>query len=290
MSYPLIMHINYCEQGQTLARICERAVAWGFDGVEFRRKRIGVDETQASYLDELERAVRSSGLRQVLFGYPGPILTRPDAAARKREVDEAVAFYREVAGRFGVKTVNLLTGTIMNPAPGTGYFEVTRHGSFIATPEQWTWHVEGCRDMADRLRDVDIRFGFETHMNYLHDTVEAVMKLVREIDRPSVGVTFDYGNLVEYPTPQPLEEALAAVGKKLHYVHLKNSTTPRGLTARIATALGEGDINIRQHVRLLMEAGYRGPLCVEAPRAGDREWYARTDALYIRGVLDDLGA
>lgn len=39
MTMPVIMHVNYCEQGQTLEEICRKAVGWGFDGVEFRRKR-----------------------------------------------------------------------------------------------------------------------------------------------------------------------------------------------------------------------------------------------------------
>ncbi len=30
------MHINYCEQGQTIPEICEKAASWGFSGVEFR--------------------------------------------------------------------------------------------------------------------------------------------------------------------------------------------------------------------------------------------------------------
>ena len=37
MEWPIIMHVNYCEQGQTIEEICEKAVKWGFDGVEFRR-------------------------------------------------------------------------------------------------------------------------------------------------------------------------------------------------------------------------------------------------------------
>ncbi len=46
---------------------------------------------------------------------------------------------------------------------------------------------------------VDIRFGFETHMVYLHDTVEATRRLVTRIGRPSIGVNLDYGNIVDFP-------------------------------------------------------------------------------------------
>ena len=275
MGYPVIMHVNYCEQGQTVVEICQKAAAWGFDVVEFRRKRYGVEETTEEYLDKLEMGVKASGLKQVLFGSPGPLLVKEDAGERELEVEEAVAFYRHVAERFGVRTVNLLTGWLGSPDP--------------VTDEQWAWQVKGCRDMADGLKDVDIRFGFETHRGYVHDTVESTRKLVEEVDRPSIGGNLDYGNMVGRQERPSLEEAVRAFGDKLHYVHLKNSASLRRVQGRIATQLGEGEINNRQFMRLLMETGYNGPLCIEAPRAGDREWFAQQDLAYIKSVLTDLG-
>ena len=119
--------------------------------------------------------------------------------------------------------------------------------------------------------------------------VEAVKKLVARIDRPSIGANLDYGNVSGQKERLPLEEAVRAFGDKLHYVHLKNSASLRRVQGRIATPLGEGEINNRQFIRLLMETGYNGPLCIEAPRAGDREWFAQQDLAYIKSVLADLG-
>ncbi|MCK4282676.1 MAG: hypothetical protein KAX44_00040, partial [Candidatus Brocadiae bacterium] len=97
MAYHIILHVNYCEQGQTVEEMCQKAVGWGFDGVEFRRKRSGVKETTEDYLDALEKGVKASGLKHVLFGSPGPLLVKEDAGEREREVEEAIAFYRHVA-------------------------------------------------------------------------------------------------------------------------------------------------------------------------------------------------
>jgi len=290
MAYPIIMHVNYCEQGQTVEEICRKAAGWGFDGVEFRRKRTGVEETTEEYLDALEKGVQASGLEQVLFGYPGPLLVKEDAGEREREVEEAIAFYRHVADRFGVSTVNLLTGPLHNPDKSIPYFDYTKHGSFVATDEQWEWQIKGCRDMADGLEDVDIRFGFETHMAYLHDTVDAVKKLTDAIDRPSIGANLDYGNIISFKQHPSLEEAVKELGDRIHYIHLKNSAPLRGAPGRLATALGEGEVNNREFLRLLMEIGYEGPLCIEAPRPGDREWYAQQDLAYLESLLADLGA
>ncbi|HET6485302.1 MAG TPA: sugar phosphate isomerase/epimerase family protein, partial [Spirochaetia bacterium] len=271
MAYPVIMHVNYCEQGQEIEEICQKAARWGFDGVEFRRKRIGVAESMEDYLDRIEKGVKAAGLKHVLFGYPGPLLVKTDAAERRREVAEAISFYQLVARRFKVKTVNLLTGTLQNPDKSFSYFDYTRHGSFLVTKEQWDWQVKGCQEMADGLKDVDIRFGFETHMVYVHDTVDAVRRLVAEIDRPSIGVNLDYGNIIDFQEHPSLEESIEALRGRIHYVHLKNSAPLRGAPGRMGTALAEGEINNRQFVRMLVDAGYKGPICIEAPRAGDRE-------------------
>ena len=289
MKHPLIMHITYCEQGQEISDVCRKAADWGFDGVEFRRRRIDIPETQDAYLDALEAGVRASGLRNVLFGYPGPLLTGEDAGEREREVQEAIAFYRHVAGRFKTRTANLLTGGLRNPDPAVPYHEYTRHGSFIATPEQWDWQVKGCRDLADGLAGVDIRFAFETHMVYLHDTIDAVKKLVTRIDRRSIGVNLDYGNLIDFPEHPSPEECLQSLSGMLYYVHLKNSCSVRGAPGRIPTGLGDGEINTRHLLRLLRASGYEGPLCLEGPRPGDREWFAQADIAYLKRLLADLG-
>lgn len=283
------MHINYCEQGQEIEEICQKAVDWGFDGVEFRRRRVGVEETSEDYLDRLESGIQAAGLEHVLFGFPGPLLLNPDADIRKREVDAAVAFYRSVAARFGVTTINLLTGQLQNPDPSISYFDCTKHGSFIASDDQWEWHVEGCRAMADCLSDVDIKFGIETHMVYLHDTAESVRKLIDRIDRPAIGATLDYGNIVNFTDPPSLDETIELLNDSIFYVHLKNSVPVGEGMNRMPTALGEGEINNRLFLALLKKIGYKGPICIEAPRSGDREWYAQQDIAYLKSVLSDLG-
>jgi sugar phosphate isomerase/epimerase len=289
MEHPVIMHITYCEQGQPLSDICRKAVDWGFDGVEFRRRRIGVAETTEAYLDELEKGMRASGLKHVLFGYPGPLLTKENPADREKEVAEAISFYNFVAERFRVRTVNLLTGGLNNPDPGVSYFEYTKHGSFVATEAQWQAHVKGCQDLADGLSDVPIRFGFETHMVYLHDTIAATRRLVQLINRPSIGMNLDYANIIDFAEHPSLEEALEAARGILYYVHLKNSAGVRGAAGRIATSLAEGDINNRHLLRLLKDMGYEGPICLEGPRAGDREWFAQEDIAYLRRLMKDVG-
>ena len=284
---PIIMHINYCEQGQTLDEICLKAVAWGFDGVEFRQKRGGVKETAEEYLDALARAQKRSGLKMVIFGSPGPDLMTPDAAKRAREVEEVSNFYRMAARRFKLTVCNTFTGPLKNPDAAVPYYIYEKQGSAVATPDQWKWAVEGYKVLGALAAELGFRFAFETHMTYLHDLPAVAKKLVDRIGCPSVGVNLDYGNTVYFPKPPSLKEVIGQVGPSLYYVHLKNCQISDG-HERARVGLADGDINHREYLRLLAEAGYRGPLCIEAPRPGDREWFAKQDIAYLKSLIADL--
>ena len=73
-------------------------------------------------------------------------------------------------------------------------------------------------------------------------------------------------------------------------LHLKNAipVSVNDHKTMLPTGLGDGTINNREFMNLLRDDGFGGPLCIEAPRAGDREWFAQQDIQYLRSVLDDI--
>ena len=282
MKNPIIMHINYCEQGQSFDDVCHKAVNWGFDGVEFRSAKPEM-ETEA-YLDTLAKAVKAAGLKIVVFGGPGPNLMLDDAIEREKEVEKKAGFFRMAAERFALSVCNTMTGPLINP--DILYSEYDKHGSAFATEDHWTRAVEGFQVLGDLAEELKFRLAFETHMCYLHDLPSTAKTLVDRINRPNVGVNLDYGNIVYMALRLPLDETIGAIKDRLYYVHLKNSVAlPSG--GRLATALADGEINHRQYIKLLLESGYAGPVCIEAPRPGDREWYAQQDLAYIKTVIND---
>ncbi len=293
MAYPVIMHVNYCEQGQTIREICACAAKCGFDGVEFRRKRTGVRETPREYLDEVAKWTAEYGHRYVLFGGPGVNAMTPDKAALRREIDEYKEFLTLAAERVPLSVINFMSGPLQDPTVAPSRVAYHLHGSHCAEPWQWESAAEMCREIADYAPDV--KFAFETHMYYLHDLAETAMKLCELIDRPNFGVNLDYGN-TQYFTSSvlPLEEAIDRCGKKLFYTHLKNCYHVSRLDtpdARflIPSGLGEGAINHRAYLKKLRDAGFDGLIGIEAPRSGDREWFAAQDIAYTKSVLADLG-
>lgn len=286
MKQPVIMHINFCEQGQSISEVCRKAADWGFDGVEFRGKRANGQQSNGSYLDEIAEGVSRSKLKHVLFGAPVADLMNPDPDYRKREVEEAIEFYRLAAKRFHLTVCNATTGPLSNPCEGVSYGEYDKHGSYVARPEHYFWAVEGFQMLGDVAQELGFRFAFELHPNYLHDTPQSTKKLLDCIGHPAVGANLDFDNVLHLPSQPSLEETLKLLSPRIYYVHLKNSLNI-GIRNRMPTALSDGEINHRQYLRLLREIGYDGPLCIEAPRPGDREWYAPQDIAYLRSLMEE---
>jgi len=286
MSYKIIMHINYCEQGQTLEETCRKAVAWGYDGVEFRNKRFNIEEDMDQYLETIYRASKKYNLKNVLFGGGTPNLMSPDKESRERDLEYCERFYPRAHEMFGFDVSNLLVGTVMNPATEIEYADFTKHGSYIAKKKHWDQGSEGLTRIAAVAERCGFRLGLETHPNFLHDTVDSAMKLAESSGSENIGVNLDFINANVLPGGITIEEALQKIGKRLFYVHLKNIIKLEN--GRIRTGLADGEYNNRHIIKRLMESGYSGPICVEAPRPGDREWFAVKDLEYIKSVIRDL--
>lgn len=287
MKSSIIMHVNYCEQGQNLEEMCRKAVKWGFDGIEFRRRRSKVEETPEQYLVKLAAAVKKTGLKHVLFGAPGVDLMTEDAAKREKEIAEAMDFYRLASMFFKLTVCNTMTGSLVKKSIPFTYRDYAKHGSAAATVEQWQWAVDGFKKLGKFAVDLGFKLAFETHMGFLHDYPLVAKELADRINSSAVGVNLDYGNAVYMPNNPSLAETIRKMAKGIFYVHLKNSTPfPEG--GRMAAGLADGEINHREYLRLLKEIDYSGPICIEAPRSGDREWFARQDITYLKKMLQEL--
>jgi len=281
---PVLIHINYFEQGQSLDRACKITKELGADGIEFRRKPGGFPGSDLDYLDEVSRAVDRHPLEWISFGAPGVDLMGEDAARHEREIEAAEKFFRKAAGRFPLRIVNTFTGDLRNPDPAQSVYDYSRHGSALATDAQWEAAIAGFRRLGALAGDLGFRFAFETHGLYLHDSVEATLRLVRGIASTHVGVLWDHANLMLFPKAPAFSEVIQSAGDHLFYVHLKNLLVPPPQFVAVSSLSG-GILNIRDQLGHLRKAGYDGPLCLEAPRAGDREEFLREDLDYLRRLL-----
>ena len=209
-----------------------------------------------------------------------------DKAERNAEVKTMLQKVQKIHDIFGTTLFNTCGTTFLCKDPEVPSTAMERHGSAAANEDQWNWTVETYQQLAKSLEAMGIKFAFETHMKYIHDTPAASKKLVDDIGSPNIGINMDYGNTVYFPEMPSVEEAIDLYGDKLFYTHLKNSVPAAG--DRTPTALSEGAINHRIYLQKLKSVGFDGPIGIEAPRPGDRFWFAKQDFAYYKAVLESL--
>lgn len=286
MKRPILLHPNYCEDGQPLETLFQLAQSLGADGVEVRRGRKDFPDTDA-YLDELGRLRDRYKLEWLVVGGVGPNLTLPAESDRRREVESTIALHRKASERLGVKLFNVLTGWIQHPDATVDYLRVEYHGSAAITPAGWQWQIDGLRELAAGAEQSGVRFALETHTCYAHDLPGPTAELLRQVGSVHAGALLDYANYMLYRQRPTIEETLNVLKGRIFYAHLKNLIILE-TGQRITTPLGDGQVNNRNLLAGLFRDGYEGPLCIEAPRRGDGEWFARQDIEYLRHVVNSL--
>ena len=291
---PVIMHINYGEMTydsygkRTIDDICKIAADLGFDGIEFRGRppKELADLSFQEYATQVAAGKKKYGLNTIMFSIGLTKSTDPDASVRAADIAEAAEKAKIVNDLCATTICNCFASNVrskISTAPGAAY---EFHGSGAATPEEWDLTVESFRKFADLVEPLGMKFGFETHMNYIHDLPAPSKKLVDLIDSPAIGINMDYGNTAYFPVRPSVTETIDIYGDKLFYTHLKNSSPVPG--GRIATSLGDGEINHRVYLEKLKEVGFEGPIGIEAPRGGDRLWFAQQDLAYFKSVMASL--
>jgi sugar phosphate isomerase/epimerase len=278
----IIMHVNYFETGYPLSTTFDKAKFYGYQGVELRGVR--KDTATADYLKEIKTEWDRTGLKHVILSCPAK-LTDDDANAREQSLAECVDLLQQAAG-IGVQVFNAMAGPVFSPNGRPGHFEDS--GSEVAAPEHWERATAGYKQLGPLAQSLGQTLAFEVHMGYLHDIAAGTRKLLDMIDCPAVGANLDMGNVVLHAHGEGVVDACRILGDKLLYTHLKNVFTPSA-GGYIVCGLADGIIDNRVWMQTLMDMNYGGLICLEAPRQGDRDYFAKTDIDYIRSVLDDLG-
>ena len=292
---PVIMHINYCEAAsnsfgkRTIDDICRIAADIGYDGIQFRGKapKEMAELSFRNFAELIADAKKKYGLSDILFGISVADCTSEDKEAREKGIADAIEnakIANDICGTTVCNTFGPRLFSAIPNAPRSGEF----NGSAVATEKDWTLTADAFSRVGRELEKIGVKFAFETHALYLNDTPQATKKLVDLIDSPTVGVNMDYGNTVYFPERPTVEETIDIYGDKLFYIHLKNSSPVPGTRARIPTGLGDGEINQRAYLEKLHDVGFTGPICIEAPRNGDRIWFAKQDLEYYKDVVSSI--
>jgi sugar phosphate isomerase/epimerase len=140
--------------------------------------------------------------------------------------------------------------------------------------------VEAVRTIADHCSARWQTFHLETGQ----EPSAVLVRFLRDVDRPNVGVNFDPANLLLYGT----DDALPALDRLAPYVrgvHCKDALPPaRPDELGTEVPLGEGAVGWPAVVGRLHALGYRGPLVIEREH-GPR---VRVDVAAARAYLERL--
>lgn len=276
----ILMHCNYYEG--RLPTLFDKAKYFGYDGVELRGSHL--DLTTAAYVALIKGEMDRTGLTNVVVACPCD-LNNPSADERAVAVGKASDLLRQSAA-IGVRLFNTMAGSMV--AKGVPYSDFHLNGSGCATWEQWAWAVEGYQALGAVAEELGVRLAFETHNGYIHDLAKPCAEFIKRIGSPAIGANLDMGNIVLNINGEPLVEAIEILGDRVYYNHLKNIYKP-STGGYIVCALPDGVIDNRVWLQELQRRGNSNPICLEEPRQGDRDYFAKQDIDYIRSILSDLG-
>jgi sugar phosphate isomerase/epimerase len=174
-------------------------------------------------------------------------LTTPDASARRQLADEIGAWV-DLAAELDVPVVRVFGGTWP--------VELGPEGSYAAAAEVLAL-------AAPRAEQAGVVVGLETHDDF--SRAAAVARVLEQVPSPAAGAVWDMFHttrLGESPA-----EVLRLVGDRLANVHLKDARrTDAGWQLVL---LGEGEVPVRESLRLLREPGYAGYVSVE----WEKKWH-----------------
>lgn len=303
--FPRRWHPYRYRPGQLMPAEIMRAIfAWaaaaGFSGCELSTAHQDFARFSDAQLDAVAGALDEAGLEAAAYNPGGFRLHGPgeNAAARTGALVAAA----RIASRLGAPAVNL---TLPGPGAGPGPAGVPSEYLVGARsplgsgrgrpPAEAAGLAAALAELADACADRGIVVSLEVHQNsYIEDSA-AALALLRQVDRPNVGLNPDLGNIlwgraVPY---ESCEDAIERLAPHAVYVHMKNMRRVfvAGLdrAAFVRTSLLErGDIDWRWAVSVLRAAGYAGFLTFEGDysEGWDFQNAMERNAEYVTGLLN----
>ncbi len=225
----------------SVPQIVENARAMGYDGVDLRGiagEHIGADEppdSRRKIRGLFEKAgVRPSGI----MGYSA--FTVDDDAKREADVNTIVRLLG-VARDIGCPLVRIFGGQLGAVPRDVGLKRA----------------VEAIRRITPHAQRLGVKLALETHDDWRRG--REMMRLVEGVASPALGVCWDIGNGY---FDEPMARTFDLIKGHIYAVHVKDLR--RDAAGKVHSCLpGEGELDLRDAIRLLRGIGYSGYLSFE---------------------------
>lgn len=229
-------------------KVIEEAGRLGFDGVEILHRQMASEAPE--YVNGLKRLAFTNGLALVMLSIHQGFVS-PEAAVRRANVEHtrrAIA----LAARLGIPAIRLNSGRWGTVKSFDELMKVRGAEPPLAgysDEDAFAWCIEAIRECLPAAEEAGVMLALENHWG-LTTRPEAVLRIVRAVNSPWLGVNLDTGNWAGDPYPQI--EMLA----------------PYATIVQAKTYFGGGEwytleLDYRRIASILRAAGFRGWVSLE---------------------------
>lgn len=154
-------------------------------------------------------------------------------------------------------------------ASSLGIKLLSTHVGFIpmSSDPNYRVMVERVGEIASELDKLGITFLMETGQ----ESASELLQFINDLSARNIGVNFDPANMILYGAGDPIE-AIGTLGRHIRHVHVKDAIGSEhpGTKWGDEVPFGTGQVNPREFLDALKEAGYTGPLIIEREAGSDR--------------------
>ncbi len=257
----------------------------GFDCIDPTDVWVPFWEFDDKRLAEFEKVVEDHGQRLASLS-----MGRRSVADRERGEEYLAIAHRfvDLADKFGSQVVNIGYFGDLLPAQQKALWFWHEDG-FVSDPETRDLAISRTQELADHADRLGVRISLEMYEDSFCGSPEEAISMVKDIDRPNVGLNPDIGNLVRLHRPMPSGlEMYKQVLPYTNFWHIKNYLRDEDLATgayfTFPSPLETGIIDYRTVIQLALIDGFDGVFMAEH-YGGDWLGVEAQNMRYIREVL-----
>jgi sugar phosphate isomerase/epimerase len=240
----------------TIEAVVAKAAQFGYDGIEWRGGPEGHLSPALSPQQriELNSRMRDADIASLAISTYTSFVS-DDRAARQTNLDD-LRRYVDLAADLACDFVRVFLGEL---EPG------------VKTQDVEDRVVAGLEAALKHAKARGVGIAIEPHDDFVRP--QTVAPILERVPDPNLGVVWDIGNTFAFG--EPVTKGFQLLGKRIFYVHLKDSIGQ--WPNRQLMLLGAGEVPLQLGIQLLMEADYPGPFSYEWERA----WYPELPAAEV---------
>jgi sugar phosphate isomerase/epimerase len=224
------------------------------------------ESQHAKYLNQVRSAIEQQGLKVRSIAVDQGDIANPDEATRRTDI-EALKQWFHVARAVGSQSIRVNSGAA-SPDDTAAIDRITA----------------GYRELADEAEHTGVRLMIENHGGASADP-QNIKTFLERVNSESFMACPDTANFVG----DTWEQGMQIMAPRAFSCHVKVYTyEPDGVQRWTGRDGQVRTYDLRRSLAILKQAGYRGPLCIEAGGRDDESQSGRDALAYVRELVASL--